>query len=116
MGIESRPEESLSFFPRLVRDKAPLAIKRSGKIPVMHIAGEDEYIHALRAKLSEEVGELLGAGTRKEFIDEAADVLEVLYALMDQAAVDIKTVESERQAKQTISGAFSKRVILDEVE
>lgn len=114
--MKDREQPSQEGLPKLVRDKVPARIKKDGFVPVVHIADETEYIKALRAKLLEEVGELIRTKTLPSFIEELADVEEVLDALKAQADVDSRQVEVIRQTKQYKNGKFSKRIILDRID
>ena len=58
---------------KLVRDKIPQIIKDNGVTPVIHVADDSEYWERLKAKLQEEVDEVLEDINVNE---ELADVLE----------------------------------------
>lgn len=107
-------------FPKLVRDKIPGIIKKDKKTPVFHQAEDGEYYFALRNKLNEEVSELLSAQDRKSFIEEAADVLDVLEAMMSLSTgknrITFAEIENMRHLKQSTRGKFSRRIILDRIE
>ena len=62
---------------KLVRDKIPDIIRQKGRVPVTHVAEDDEYWDKLQDKLKEEVHEFLKDGE----VDELVDVLEVVHAL-----------------------------------
>jgi predicted house-cleaning noncanonical NTP pyrophosphatase (MazG superfamily) len=118
MGKEGNPGGG--DYPKLVRDKIPAIIQRDGKTPVFHQADDKEYYFALRDKLNEEVAELLGAQTRGAFIEEIADVMDVLDAMMSLSRgrdrITFAEVENVRHLKQTKRGKFTRRTILDRVE
>jgi predicted house-cleaning noncanonical NTP pyrophosphatase (MazG superfamily) len=107
-------------FPKLVRDKIPSVIKKDKKTPIFHQADDGEYYFALRDKLNEEVSELLSAQDRKSFIEEAADVLDVLEAITLLAngknRITFAEIENMRHLKQITKGKFSRRIILDRIE
>lgn len=107
-------------YPKLVRDKIPGIIKKDKKIPVFHQADDKEYYFALRNKLNEEVAELLSADSRAGFVEEVADVLDVLEAMMSLSTgrnrITFQEVENMRHLKQTTKGKFSRRIILDKIE
>lgn len=98
-------------YNKLVRDKIKEIIEKEGKIPVIHIAHEQEYSQRLKEKLMEEVQEFLSAPTDEEL----ADILEVVYALAELGGLSPAQLEKKRQEKAKGRGTFSKRIILDRV-
>ena len=77
---------------------------------------EDEFIEALRTKLREELDEFFVAETNDERVEEAADILEVLYTLLDIEGRSMQEVEAIRISKAKSRGAFEKRLFLLETE
>ena len=100
-------------YNKLVRDNTPEIITNSGKTPVTHIASEQEYREKLIEKLTEEGHEFLKKENKPH---ELADILEVVHALCEVADVDFEQLEQLRQRRVVDAGAFSKRIILDEVK
>lgn len=97
---------------KLVRDKIPDIIKKSGKNPVTRIADFEEYKKGLRKKLLEEAKELNKSGD----VEEIADALEVIYSLLKAEGIDKKIIEKMRKEKAKERGSFNKRIILEKVE
>ena len=64
------------IYDKLVRDKIPEIIEKSGKTCETEILTDEEYIKMLDKKLSEELAEYHAA----QNLEELADLLEVLYA------------------------------------
>lgn len=93
---------------KLVRDNIPDIISASGRKPVTHIATDQEFISALREKLTEEVQEYLNDSTS----DELADIQEVLNALMEFDGDDIESIRLDKKAR---NGGFASRTILDDI-
>ena len=93
---------------KLVRDNIPRIIRSEGLEPVMYTASTDEYGTRLRDKLREEVEEFLASDNDPE---ELADILEVLYALAEQAGIDRRQLERLRAAKAEERGSFANRII-----
>lgn len=97
-------------YNKLVRDRIPEIIKQKGKIPVTHIASDNEYWEKLKEKLKEEVEEFLEDGSKEEI----ADILEVIYAVCDFKKIDKEELEVLRKKKAEERGGFKKKIILDE--
>lgn len=97
-------------YNKLVRDKIPQYIRGKGGMPIFHIADEREYWVKLKEKLGEEVEEF----TRDENIEEFADLLEVLDAIVEHKKFDKKEITVIRDKKASERGRFKERVILDE--
>jgi predicted house-cleaning noncanonical NTP pyrophosphatase (MazG superfamily) len=93
---------------KLVRDKIPQIIRSKGLEPVICTASTEEYATRLRDKLREEVEEFIASDNDPE---ELADILEVLYALAEQAGIDHEQLEKLRAAKAEDRGGFDDRII-----
>jgi predicted house-cleaning noncanonical NTP pyrophosphatase (MazG superfamily) len=114
-------DEDLGYFARtgsrpmsqtkLVRDKIPEIIRTTGVEPRVWIAEPDEYQSLLRAKLREEVDELLGANDPANVAEEFADVLEVLFTLAAEFGIDRDQLEKHRRAKASERGGFVRRIV-----
>ncbi len=98
-------------YNKLIRDKIPEIIKKKGKIPIIHIASNDEYYKKLKEKLQEEVNEFLKEGNEEEL----ADILEVIYAICGFKKIDKEKLELLRKKKARERGGFKDRIILDEI-
>jgi len=96
---------------KLVRDKIPERITKSGRVPVTHIAPDEEYKEGLKNKLQEEFKEFF----ESESDEEMADIMEVIYAICDYKKFNMKKLELLRKKKAEERGRFKKRIILDEV-
>jgi predicted house-cleaning noncanonical NTP pyrophosphatase (MazG superfamily) len=93
---------------KLVRDNIPQIIRSTGLEPVIYTASTGEYRTRLRDKLREEVEEFLASDNDPE---ELADILEVLYALAEQAGTNRHQLENVRAAKAQERGGFRDRII-----
>ena len=94
---------------KLVRDKIPGIIRKSGKNPIVRIANEEEYRKALRKKLLEEAREFEESGN----IEEIADILEVIHAILKTEKVGFDEIEKIKAKKSHERGSFKKRIILE---
>jgi predicted house-cleaning noncanonical NTP pyrophosphatase (MazG superfamily) len=99
-------------YRKLVRDKIPDIIRANGEEPTIHIATEEEYIDELVKKCSEEIQEFL----EEPSLEEAGDILEVLYALCVAKGINPESIEEERKKKYEKRGGFEQRIILDGVD
>ncbi|MCX7923850.1 MAG: nucleoside triphosphate pyrophosphohydrolase [Clostridia bacterium] len=96
---------------KLVRDRIPEIIEKSGMRPVIETLSDEAYKQYLHDKLGEEMQEYL----ESENVDELADLVEVIYALLDYKDMNINDFEDLRKKKAVERGAFSKRLLLKEV-
>lgn len=102
---------SLKTYNKLVRDKIPQIIEQSGKQAVVEEVSGEEYLQLLKAKLGEELQEYLDS----QSVEELADLVEVVYAILDYANVSLQEFETIRQQKVLVRGAFSKKLLLKQV-
>lgn len=100
-------------YNKLVRDNIVEIIKKNGAINVTYkVLDDKEYEKELNKKLKEEVNEYLSDLN----MEEMADVMEVIYAILDFKGVTMSEVEEIRKVKKQKRGGFSKRIFLEEVE
>ncbi|MFP4514738.1 MAG: phosphoribosyl-ATP pyrophosphohydrolase [Parcubacteria group bacterium] len=98
-------------YDKLVRDKIPQIIKDKGSIPLTHIADDSEYWVKLKAKLQEEVNEVLEDSNIDE---ELADVLEVIHAMLAFRGIKFEELEQIMLKKREKRGGFKNKIILEE--
>ncbi len=101
---------------KLVRDKIPDIIRASGRTPRVTTLVAGAYRVALYNKLREEVDELVAATTAEAFIEEAADVLEVLQAIAAEHGLALADIVDAGHRKRAEAGGFGKRLWLDGVD
>src|SRR5262245_30626771 len=97
-------------YNKLIRDRIPEIIERKGEKFVTHIANDEEYRKHVLEKLAEEVKEY----SEESALDEMADILEVIYTIIEFKKINREELEDIRQKKKDDRGGFSKRIILDE--
>lgn len=102
------------MYNKLVRDNIPDIIKSRGGEPITRILDDTEYRLELEKKLLEEANEVINA-SGDDRIEELADLLEVMYALMDLENKSLEDVQVVRENKALKRGAFTKRLYLENV-
>lgn len=98
-------------YNKLVRDKIPAIIEKSGKKAIIEVLDNKAYKKYLDIKLGEELQEYLTADS----VDELADLVEVVYAILKYKGIDIKDFETIRNRKAEERGIFDKKLLLKEV-
>ena len=100
-------------YNKLVRDRMPEIIEADGKECKTRILTDDiEYEQALWTKLEEEVYEFFD----NPVTDEAADVVQVMKAIMAHRKTNQSDLNSYTFSKAAEKGGFSERVFLESVE
>lgn len=102
----------MKIYNKLVRDKITDIIEAGGRIAKYRILDENEYRQELNKKLQEEVKEYLEDNN----VEELADIVEVIYGILNSMDVSIKEFEKTRINKQEKKGAFEKKIYLEEAE
>lgn len=98
---------------KLVRDHIPQLLS-SKNIPYKaRVLGDEDYAYALRRKLAEEMGELFQASDDEAFVEEVADLFEVLNAMLALRHKTLNDVEAVRTAKLRNRGGFFNRIFLE---
>ncbi|MEK5429219.1 nucleoside triphosphate pyrophosphohydrolase [Cytobacillus sp. FSL R7-0680] len=103
-------------YNKLVRDRIPDIIQKSGKLYNTRILSHSEYTMALKRKLQEEVNEYLQARHLKDQGEELADILEVVYALSEAQQMSADELDAIRRTKAQQRGRFESRVLLIDVQ
>lgn len=67
---------------KLVRDRIPEIIESKGENPVTHTVEGEEFKNALKRKLIEELREVVSAGTPQDMLEEIADMMEIIRAIV----------------------------------
>ena len=102
----------MKIYNKLVRDKIIDIIEADGRIAKYRILDDNEYRQELNKKLQEEVKEYLEDNN----VEELADIVEVIYGILNSMDVSIKEFEKIRINKQEKRGAFDKKIYLEEAE
>ncbi|OCA91488.1 phosphoribosyl-ATP pyrophosphohydrolase [Bacillus sp. FJAT-27225] len=101
---------------KLVRDRIPEVIEKTGKTFTTRILEKEEYIVELRKKAFEELEEYMSTTNDADAVEELADLLEIIHALGDYHNVSFDQIEAVRKSKAEKRGGFKERIYLIEVE
>ena len=104
------------IYNKLVRDKIPEIIAKSGKKAKVRIVQGEELKRALKNKLVEEANELLRANTKEAEIEELADVCEVLLAILYENGISTNKIAAAWVEKNSRKGRLEKGYFLESVE
>lgn len=102
------------IYNKLVRDKIPNIIEEKGETPVIKTLDAIEYKKELEKKLYEEYKEVIEANG-EEYIEELADMLEVIRTLAkleNKSLDDVILIADKKNEKR---GAFDKKIFLEKV-
>lgn len=103
--------EKVIKYDKLIRDRIPEIIEADGKRAVTEVLDDLAFKRYLDIKLEEELKEYLVADS----VEELADLVEVVYALLDLKGVSKEEFERLRKDKASKRGSFTKRLVLKEV-
>ncbi|NLX62359.1 MAG: nucleoside triphosphate pyrophosphohydrolase [Tissierellia bacterium] len=98
-------------YHKLVRDNIPHIIRESGKECIVEIMADEEYERELNKKLIEEAKEYIESGS----IEEIADIMEVIYSILELKNISMEEVEKTRLKKREERGGFEKKIKLVKV-
>lgn len=98
-------------YNKLIRDKIPEIIKATGKSVVIEFLDNDRFKEYLKMKLEEELKEY----QESDNVEELADLIEVIYALLDTKNISREEFEKIRTDKIEKRGRFKNQLLLKEV-
>ncbi len=101
----------IKAYHKLVRDRIPEIIEADGKTCVFETLSDEEYIYLLEQKLNEELAEY----QESKSLEELADLLEVIHAVVKARGWTLKELERVRKDKAAKRGGFEKKILLKEV-
>ena len=96
---------------KLVRDRIPEIIEKSGKTAICRTLTNEEYLKMLDQKLSEELDEYLSDNS----MEEIADLLEVICAVIKARGSSMEAVDKIRLSKKERRGGFEDKIFLEYV-
>ena len=95
-------------YNKLVRDKIPEIIEKSGNKCKIEILSDEDYLKMIDAKLDEELAEY----HKDQNLEELADLLEVIYAAAKARGFSIDELEELRKRKAEKRGGFENKLLL----
>lgn len=98
-------------YNKLIRDKIPKIIEANESKAIIKVLDKENFKKYLDIKLVEELKEY----QESDSVEELADLVEVVYALLEYKGVPREQFEKVRIAKAEERGAFKKRLLLKEV-
>lgn len=98
-------------YHKLVRDRIPEIIEADGKICTWETPSDETYLQLLDEKLNEELEEY----RENKTLEELADLLEVVQAVVRARGWTPEQLEQLRADKAAQRGGFEKRILLTSV-
>ena len=98
-------------YDKLIRDKIPQIIEAQGKTCVTEILSQEEYLQKLDEKLCEELAEY----QQSKELEELADLLEVMEAVVLARGYTWEELLAVCDQKREARGGFQNRLCLKEV-
>ena len=98
-------------YRKLIRDKIPEIIERSGKICRTEILDDADYLKLLDEKLTEELSEY----QESKSLEELADLLEVMEAVVTARGYSWEQLQTVKAEKKAARGGFAEKLLLREV-
>lgn len=101
----------MQTYHKLVRDRIPEIIENDGKKCVCETLSDEDYISLLDQKLNEELAEY----QESKSLEELADLLDVVQAVVKARGWTLEELEQVRADKASKRGRFEKKILLKEV-
>ena len=101
----------MQTYHKLVRDRIPEIIETDGKKCVCETLSDEDYISLLDQKLNEELAEY----QESKSLEELADLLEVVQAVVKARGWTLEELEQVRADKASKRGGFEKKILLKKV-
>ena len=98
-------------YHKLVRDRIPEIIESDGKICDWETLSDADYLSLLEEKLNEELAEY----QQSKSLEELADLLEVMHAVLKARGWTWEELEQVRAKKAAKRGGFEKKILLKAV-
>lgn len=102
----------MKIYNKLVRDRIPEIISSRGQVCSTRTLTDEEYLQALSRKLDEELAEYHESGD----MEELADLLEVVYAIVAAKGQSIQALHEIMDKKAAERGRFEEKILLLSVD
>lgn len=102
----------MTNYNKLVRDNIIDIMKSKGLNPKYKTLNDKQYLNELNKKLVEETNEYLFDGE----VEELADVMEVIYAILKFKKIKLSEFNKLRNDKAKKRGKFNKKLFLESDE
>jgi predicted house-cleaning noncanonical NTP pyrophosphatase (MazG superfamily) len=103
------------IYNKLIRDKIPEIIESDGCQAKVRVLGKKEILLELRRKVLEEANELIEAENKSDIVNELADILELIDAILENQNINPKLLKKEQKLKYKKRGGFKKGLFLEYV-
>lgn len=101
----------MKVYNKLVRDRIPAIITKDNKKAITKILNDEDYLTELNRKIQEEVKEY----SESNNIEELADIVEVIYGILEAKNISLEEFENVRKSKVQKRGAFKEKIFLEKV-
>ncbi len=98
-------------YHKLVRDKIPQIIEKTGKTCRTEVLSDEDYLALLDEKLGEELAEY----QESKSLEELADLLEVIDAVIAARGYTWEELLAVKAEKKAARGGFEEKLLLLEV-
>jgi predicted house-cleaning noncanonical NTP pyrophosphatase (MazG superfamily) len=102
----------MKVYNKLIRDRIPEVIEANGKTCEYRVLRQEEFLRCLGEKLLEELKEYQASGD----VEELADMVEVILAIVKEKGVSPVGFEQIRLDKREKRGGFEERLFLVSVD
>ncbi|MBU0906437.1 MAG: nucleoside triphosphate pyrophosphohydrolase [Planococcaceae bacterium] len=106
----------MPIYNKLVRDRIPEIIEANNKKFSLKVLELFEHEFEIKRKLVEELTEYQETTNNADAIEELADLLELIYAVLPLHGSSMEELEKVRLAKREKRGGFEKGYFLIEVQ
>ncbi|RXE56025.1 phosphoribosyl-ATP pyrophosphohydrolase [Methanoculleus taiwanensis] len=101
----------LQKYDKAIRDRIPEIIAADGSQCSIEKVSDEIFLKYLELKLVEESNEFIASGS----LEEIADLLEVIYRIIELKGASLEEIEELRKIKKYERGGFDENLILKSV-